>query len=321
MVAALPRRTETLHLADPELRGHYVRVPPQGPACSPPSRASRMASRSGPRSAPPTCLRLSRPATRRARPSSASRKGCQPSNRRRCSPTAWRTSARAGSSATSRPRGCAPAGELKRVLEKYVLPHWRDRAFADIRRSDVAALLDAVEDKHGPWVADEVLAVLGSVSTWFASRNDDYVPPFVKGMRRVPAQARKRSRILSDAELRAVWRAAEAGWRLRCLPPAVAVDGAAPREGRDHEVVGPRRRRLDHRQRAAREGQPRRVAVAAAGHEGHRAAAAPWRQPVCLSPAAARGRWPVIRSASAFSGRLRRRADGHCTICARTARS
>src|SRR5262249_32977750 len=81
--------------------------------------------------------------------------------------------------------------------------------FAEIRRSDVAALLDAVEDKHGPWVADEVLAVLGSGSSWFASRNDNYQPPFVQGMRRVPAHARKRSRILNDAELRAVWRAAE----------------------------------------------------------------------------------------------------------------
>jgi integrase len=106
-------------------------------------------------------------------------------------------------------KGLRTGGELKRVLEKYVLPVWHDRAFATIRRSDVAALLDAVEDAHGPWVADEVLAVLGSVSSWFASRNDDYVPPFVKGMRRVPAQARKRSRILSDTELRAVWRAAE----------------------------------------------------------------------------------------------------------------
>jgi integrase len=99
--------------------------------------------------------------------------------------------------------------ELTRVLEKYVLPHWRDRPFAGIKRSDVAALLDHVEDHHGAWTADEVLAVLGSVSSWYATRHDDYVPPFVKGMRRVPAQARKRSRILNDDELRRVWQAAE----------------------------------------------------------------------------------------------------------------
>ena len=108
-------------------------------------------------------------------------------------------------------KGLRTGGELERQLERYVLPHWRDRPFTAIRRSDVAALLDAVEDKHGPWVADQVLAVLGSVSSWYATRHDDYVPPFVKGMRRVPAQARKRSRTLSDAELQQVWQAAEAG--------------------------------------------------------------------------------------------------------------
>ena len=106
-------------------------------------------------------------------------------------------------------KGLRSGDEVKRVLEKYVLPVWRDRAFADIRRSDVAALLDHVEDEHGHWTADAVLSVLRSLSTWFASRNDGYTPPFVKGMRRTPTQERKRTRILSDAELRAVWSAAE----------------------------------------------------------------------------------------------------------------
>ena len=66
-----------------------------------------------------------------------------------------------------------------------------------------------VEDKHGAWVADSVLAALRSVASWYATRNDNYTPPFVKNMRRVPASARKRSRTLTDAEL-SVWKAAEA---------------------------------------------------------------------------------------------------------------
>src|SRR5207342_1443812 len=48
-----------------------------------------------------------------------------------------------------------------------------------------------------------------SVATWFASRNDDYRLPFVRGMRRVDKRERARARILSDDELRSVWRAAE----------------------------------------------------------------------------------------------------------------
>lgn len=106
-------------------------------------------------------------------------------------------------------KGLRTGDELQRVLEKCVLPHWRDRPFMDIRRSDVARLLDAIEDAHGHWVADSVLSVLRSLASWYASRNDDYVPPLVKNMRRTPPQARKRSRMLSDDELRAVWRAAE----------------------------------------------------------------------------------------------------------------
>jgi integrase len=107
-------------------------------------------------------------------------------------------------------KGLRTGDELKRVLEKYVLPVWRDRAFTDIKRSDIARLLDSVEDNSGAWVADSVLAALRSVASWYATRNDDYTPPFVKNMRRVPASARKRSRTLTDAELRRVWKAAEA---------------------------------------------------------------------------------------------------------------
>ncbi|HEY6704790.1 MAG TPA: integrase arm-type DNA-binding domain-containing protein, partial [Xanthobacteraceae bacterium] len=59
-----------------------------------------------------------------------------------------------------RKNGLRTAGEMRRVLDRHVLPVWRDRVFADIRRSDITRLLDAVEDKHGAWVADSVLAML-----------------------------------------------------------------------------------------------------------------------------------------------------------------
>jgi integrase len=98
--------------------------------------------------------------------------------------------------------------EVRRIVGRYILPVWRDRPFAELKRSDVAKLLDHIEDKHGPWVADTVLAQLRALAGWYAARDDDYQPPFTKGMRRVPSEARKRSRILNDAELRRVWIAA-----------------------------------------------------------------------------------------------------------------
>jgi integrase len=101
------------------------------------------------------------------------------------------------------------AAERRRIVEKYILlPSWRDRVFVDIKRRDVAALLDHIEDQHGPAMADQVLNVLRSMASWVQQRDDDYAPPFVKGMRRTPLQDRKRARILDDSELRRVWQAA-----------------------------------------------------------------------------------------------------------------
>ncbi len=97
------------------------------------------------------------------------------------------------------------APELRRICERYILPFWADRDFVDIRRSDIAMLLDRIEDKHGPSMADGVLKVLRSVSSWVQSGDDTYVPPFAKNMRRVSKEDRQRERVLGDDELRRIW--------------------------------------------------------------------------------------------------------------------
>jgi integrase len=103
--------------------------------------------------------------------------------------------------------GLRSAPGIGRLLKLHVLPTWGDREFTSIRRSDVAALLDHVEDEHSPRQADLVLAVVRGIMNWFATRNDDYNPPIVRGMGR--DKAAPRARILSDDELRAVWKATE----------------------------------------------------------------------------------------------------------------
>jgi integrase len=97
--------------------------------------------------------------------------------------------------------------EIRRTLGKYVYPRWADRDFIGLKRSDVAALLDQIEDRHGSRQADLALAYVRSIANWFASRDDDYVSPFVRGMRRHDNGAR--SRILDDDELRVIWKQAE----------------------------------------------------------------------------------------------------------------
>jgi hypothetical protein len=52
------------------------------------------------------------------------------------------------------------ADAITRLFKAHVYPAWKDRAFLDIRRSDVASLLDEIEDDHGARQTDYVLAIV-----------------------------------------------------------------------------------------------------------------------------------------------------------------
>lgn len=103
------------------------------------------------------------------------------------------------------------ADEIQRILNRYVLcdfdgnPRWRDRPFNEIKRADVTALMDMIEDQNGAGQADHVLAHLSKLFSWYAARSDDYVSPIVRGMKRTSPRLRMRKRILNDEEIRALW--------------------------------------------------------------------------------------------------------------------
>jgi integrase len=101
--------------------------------------------------------------------------------------------------------------EIRRILDVYILPRWRDLPFGSIRRGDVTALIDAIEDKHGERQGDAALGVIRRIMTWHESRDGDYRSSVVKGMRRIRPAERARSRILDDDEIRAVWEATASG--------------------------------------------------------------------------------------------------------------
>jgi integrase len=84
---------------------------------------------------------------------------------------------------------------------------WAGRDFASIGRGDVAKLMDKVEHENGTRQANYILQTFSSMANWYAAREDTYRSPIVKGMRR--GTPPKRDRILSDDELREVWRLAE----------------------------------------------------------------------------------------------------------------
>jgi integrase len=106
-------------------------------------------------------------------------------------------------------KGLITGRAIDRNLRNHVLPAWGGRDFRSIRRADVAALLDTVQDRSGPSMADAILAIVRSMCQWYCTRHDDYVSPVVRGMNRTVQKDTARSRILDDAEIKLVWNAAE----------------------------------------------------------------------------------------------------------------
>jgi integrase len=208
MVAALPRKAKRYILTDPEMRGHYVRVPPHGPvvfaavARDPYGQQIWATLGSAAELTIDQARERAREAMRRIKEGKAA---FEPP------PVKPESVAMVADNWLQRhvdKNKLRTADELRRIIERYVLPYWADRNFVELRRSDIAALLDAIEDKHGARTADVVLATLRSIASWVQSRDDFYSPPFARGMRRVSKQQHQRSRILDDNELGKIWHAA-----------------------------------------------------------------------------------------------------------------
>ncbi len=97
----------------------------------------------------------------------------------------------------------------RRLLARLVYPEIGHVPITSIKRRVVVALLDKIEDGSGATMAHSTLAVIRRIMGWHATRDEDYSSPIVRGMGRIKPKERARSRILSDDELRAVWKTAE----------------------------------------------------------------------------------------------------------------
>ena len=102
------------------------------------------------------------------------------------------------------------AREFERIIHKELIPLWGKRDFKSIRRSDVARMLDAKEET-APVQADYILSILSKLCNWYMARDEDYVSPIVRGMRRTKPRQRARDRVFDDDELRIFWKATSDG--------------------------------------------------------------------------------------------------------------
>ncbi|MGH9550559.1 MAG: tyrosine-type recombinase/integrase, partial [Terriglobales bacterium] len=101
--------------------------------------------------------------------------------------------------------------ETERLMNRDVIPLWRNRPIQDIARRDVVQLLDRIQDRGSPIMANRVLAAVRRMFVWCVDRGIIDASPCA-GLR-PPAIERSRDRVLSDDELRSVWLATdEVGW-------------------------------------------------------------------------------------------------------------
>jgi integrase len=99
------------------------------------------------------------------------------------------------------------AADVRRRLERTAVSAWRDRLIGTITRRDVIEVLDAVADRGATIAARRLHAYLHRLFRWSVGRGIIEANPMADLPK--PGEETKRDRVLSDAELGAVWKGAD----------------------------------------------------------------------------------------------------------------
>jgi integrase len=94
---------------------------------------------------------------------------------------------------------------IRRTFDALVKPAIGRIGIHELRRSDIARMLDRIADDRGLVMADQTLAYLRKAFNWYAGKDDQFRSPIVRGMSRTKPRERARTRVLSDDEIRIIW--------------------------------------------------------------------------------------------------------------------
>jgi len=111
--------------------------------------------------------------------------------------------------------------QIKSGFTRHVRPRIGSKSIYELKRRDVVEMLDAIEDKHGPVMADRVLAHVRKAFNWWMVQDEDFKSPIVRGMARTKPKERARKRILADDEIRDIWAALDQMPEPTCYAPYV----------------------------------------------------------------------------------------------------
>ena len=121
------------------------------------------------------------------------------------------------------------AKEVRRILEKYVLPVIGDRPMASMARRELIALFDNIADDHGGVMANRALAWTRRLFSFAIEKAIIDASPCA-GIAR-PAAETERQRALSHDEIREVWAAAgDLGYPFGTLFKLILLTGTRLRE-------------------------------------------------------------------------------------------
>jgi integrase len=108
--------------------------------------------------------------------------------------------------------------QRKAVFERDIFPTLGDRPIADIKRKEIRDLLEeirrkveAANDTDGGRSSHQAHGYLSALFNWYATKDDDFTSPIVKGMSSFKPSEHARNRVLTDDEIRAFWQATEGG--------------------------------------------------------------------------------------------------------------
>jgi len=96
--------------------------------------------------------------------------------------------------------------ETERILRREFVPRWGVRAVASIKKGEVIEAIDGIVKRGSPGGATRSFAILRRFFNWCVERGVLEVSPC--HALRAPTTPLSRDRVLSDDELRSVWRAA-----------------------------------------------------------------------------------------------------------------
>jgi integrase len=109
--------------------------------------------------------------------------------------------------ALERARGRLRSLKNREAILAKLYPAIGRRPIRELKRSEVARLIDRIEIERGARAADVAKSTLGVVFNWFSERCDDFNSPLTRS--RLRYNKPPRDRILSDDELQRVWNACD----------------------------------------------------------------------------------------------------------------